>query len=225
MAAEILVVSGLSKAFEQPDGRVQVVENVSLRLTAGASTALTGESGSGKSTLLQLIAGLLEPDSGIVAIAGRELSNMTDAGRAAFRRRHVGLVFQQFRLIMTLTVHDNIRLMAALNNCVDADHEAFLIHTLGLGDQLEKFPAQLSGGQQQRVGIARALNHKPQLILADEPTGSLDENTSKAVAGLLLELAARTGAALLTATHSSTLADTHQTVLKLRNGRLDTRLC
>ncbi|GAA3978820.1 ABC transporter ATP-binding protein [Allohahella marinimesophila] len=225
MAEEVLVVEDLCKAFEQPDGRLQVVDGVSFRMTAGKSAALTGESGSGKSTLLQLVAGLVQPDAGRIFISGHHLGNMSDAALADFRRRHIGLIFQQFRLIMTLRVMDNIRLMAALNQSVDPEHEAFLIETLELGDQLQKYPAQLSGGQQQRVGIARALNHKPLLILADEPTGSLDSNTSSTVSGLLIELAAGTGAALLTATHSQPLAETHNSIFRLQTGRLDMPTC
>lgn len=225
MSTGVLVVNDLSKAFAQPDGILQVVDRVSLQLSAGSSAALTGESGSGKSTLLQLIAGLAQPDAGRVSIAGQCLTDLGDAALAGFRRSHIGLIFQRFHLIMTLNVQDNIRLMAALNDRLDREHEAFLIDTLKLGDQLNKYPAQLSGGQQQRVGIARALNHKPQLILADEPTGSLDSGTSQAVAGLLLELAAGSGAALLTATHSQTLAQAHDEVFVLRGGRLDSAAC
>lgn len=216
----VLTVSNLTKRFDQPDCTLTVLKSVSFSLTQGESCAITGESGSGKSTLFQLIAGLLRPDSGVITVKGKQITDFDAAAQAAFRRRHMGLVFQQFRLIMTLTVRDNVRLLALLNDCLDTDFEDYLLRSLGLTNQVSKLPAQLSGGQQQRVGIARALCHRPALVLADEPTGSLDAATSQQVSSLLIDLCREAGTTLLSATHSNRLAEAHSRRLHLDAGCL-----
>jgi putative ABC transport system ATP-binding protein len=219
-SSPILTVCNLVKRFDQPDGTLTVLDSVNFSVLQGEACALTGESGSGKSTLFQLIAGLLRPDGGVITVRGEQISELDAADQAAFRRRHLGLVFQQFRLIMTLTVRDNVRLLALLNDCLDIDFEDYLLRSLGLTDQVSKLPAQLSGGQQQRVGIARALCHRPALVLADEPTGSLDAATSQKVSSLLIDLCREAGTTLLSATHSSRLAEAHSRRLHLDAGRL-----
>lgn len=203
-----------------PGADAPVLYRVSLDLQAGEMLALTGESGSGKSTLLHLIGGLDTADSGVVAIAGQDLTPMDDQGRAALRRGTVGLVFQQFNLIPSLTVAANIAFQARLAGRHDPDHAHRLASRLGLADHLGKYPEQLSGGQQQRVAIARTLAPRPQLVLADEPTGNLDEATADRVFDLLCELVADTGAGLVLVTHSERLAARLGSRLHLRAGQL-----
>ncbi len=180
----MLSISKLSKSFAQPEGLVQVLDGLDFEMNTATSVALLGESGSGKSTLLHLIAGLDRPDSGEIEIDSRKLGSLNESALAEMRRQQVSLVFQQFHLITTLTVADNIRFQAALCGRFDADFEIQLIQQLGLGAQLKKFHYQLSRGQQQRVAIARSLLHQPRLVLADEPTGNLDEQSSLEVMSL-----------------------------------------
>lgn len=202
----LLQVNGLSKSYAQAEGEVVVLDQVDFALEAGESAALRGESGSGKSTLLHLIAGLDGADEGVIEFEGRAIQGVSEAGRAELRRNKLSLVFQQFHLISTLPVLDNIRFQAALCQRFDADFELELVEKLGLQDQLHKYPHQLSGGQQQRVAIARALLHKPVLVLADEPTGNLDEESSLQVMALFKDLVKQAGSALLMVTHSREMA-------------------
>jgi len=197
-----------------------VLRGVSLELGRGEMLALTGESGSGKSTLLHLIGGLDTADSGVVAIDGTDLTRLDDAGRAALRRGKVGVIFQQFNLIPSLTVAANIAFQARLAGRHDPKRDRALIDRLGLGDHLHKYPEQLSGGQQQRVAIARTLAPQPDLVLADEPTGNLDETTADTVLSVLRDLVAETGAGLILVTHSERLAARLPRRLHLQAGRL-----
>ena len=180
--------------------------------------ALTGESGSGKSTLLHLIGGLDVPDAGQIIIDGTDIAGLDDTGRAKMRRGTVGVVFQQFNLIPSLRVADNISFQAKLAGRHDPDWEKSLADRLGMTGQLNKYPEQLSGGQQQRVAIARTLAPRPRLVLADEPTGNLDEQTAGIVMDVLLALVAETGAGLLMVTHSTSLAGRMGRRLHLRAG-------
>lgn len=197
-----------------------VLRGVSFDLERGEMLALTGESGSGKSTLLHLIGGLDTADSGVVSVDGTDLTPLDDAGRAALRRGTVGVIFQQFNLIPSLTVAANIAFQARLAGRHDPDRDRVLINHLGLGDQLHKYPEQLSGGQQQRVAIARTLAPQPDLVLADEPTGNLDEATADTVLSVLRDLVAETGAGLILVTHSERLAARLPRRLHLQAGRL-----
>jgi putative ABC transport system ATP-binding protein len=197
-----------------------VLRGVSLALAPGRSLALTGESGSGKSTLLHLIAGLDAVDAGSIAIAGDEITALGDPARAELRRRAIGLVFQQFNLIPSLDVGANLAFQARLAGRHDSAAVARLAARLGLDGLAGRYPEQLSGGQQQRVAIGRALAAGPRLILADEPTGNLDEATGDAVLALMRELVAEAGAALLMATHSARLAARLDAVARLHGGRL-----
>ena len=215
---ELLHATDVSKSFETGEGPLQVLRGVSMSLTAGTSLALTGESGSGKSTLLYLIGGLDVPDAGHIRIAGTDIAGLDDPGRAALRRGTVGVVFQQFNLIPSLDVAANLAFHARLSRRHDAAWTAHLAERLGLSALLSRFPEQLSGGQQQRVAIGRTLAAKPELVLADEPTGNLDEATGDAVMDLLLELVSETGAGLLMVTHSMRLAARLDRQVGLRAG-------
>lgn len=214
----VLVFDAVKKFYLDSDGEVPVLRGISFQLAAGQTLALTGESGSGKSTVLHIAGGLEAPSSGIVSLVGRGLADMDDSDRAALRRSEVALVFQQFNLIPSLTVASNISFQAALSGRVDAAYIDRLVQALGLSAQLQKYPEALSGGQQQRVAIARALAAKPKLLLADEPTGNLDEATADGVLDQMLRLVAETGAALMLVTHSPKIAARMDRELHLQGG-------
>jgi putative ABC transport system ATP-binding protein len=220
MEAGLLGIENLSKTFTTAQGPVAVLRGVSLVLPERRSLALTGESGSGKSTLLHLAAGLDSADAGTIHVGGVAVTGAGDAARAALRRTAIGLVFQQFNLIPSLDVAGNLAFQARLAGRLDPAWQAELVARLGLADLLARYPEQLSGGQQQRVAIGRALAGRPGLILADEPTGNLDEATGDAVLALLLDLVAATGASLLMVTHSARLADRLDARVHLHAGRL-----
>lgn len=213
----LLLIEHVHKTY--PGGR-PVLQDVSLSLDHGQTLALTGESGSGKSTLLNLSAALDHFDAGEITLDGIALSHLDDAGRAGLRRKHVSLVFQQFNLIPSLTVAQNLSFHARLAGCHDPDWEAHLADRLGLSDLLSRFPERLSGGQQQRVAIGRAMAVRPKLLLADEPTGNLDETASEVVLDLMLSLVAETGAALLLVTHSQDIAGQLDRRVHLAGGRI-----
>jgi putative ABC transport system ATP-binding protein len=216
----MLSVRSLAKSYRSAGEQVAVLRGVDLDVAAGESVALTGESGSGKSTLLHLIAGLDQVDGGEVRLGETIVSNLSDAGRAALRRDRLGLVFQQFNLIPSLNVADNLAFQARIANRHDDIWYAELVERLGLGDLLKRYPEQLSGGQQQRVAIGRALAIKPLLLLADEPTGNLDETTADDVLGLARDLVTRTGCGFLMVTHSLRLAATLDRQVNLHAGRI-----
>ncbi|RLP23102.1 ABC transporter ATP-binding protein [Mesorhizobium sp. YM1C-6-2] len=216
----LLSIEDLQKSYPGPEGPVPVLRGVSLLLDAGETLALTGESGSGKSTLLHLVAGLDAANGGRVLLDGQEVTALDDRGRAALRRSAVGIIFQQFNLIPSLDVAANIAFQARLNGMAEPAELSRLACALGLEAQLRKYPEQLSGGQQQRVAIARALAARPKLILADEPTGNLDEATADEVMEQFLALVASTGAALLMVTHSPRLAARLGRQAHLSQGRL-----
>ncbi|WP_431299450.1 ABC transporter ATP-binding protein [Tabrizicola sp. BL-A-41-H6] len=209
----LLSLTNVKKTYATSEGPLVVLDGVNLGLDVGQSMALTGESGSGKSTLLHLVAGLDRPDAGEIVLAGKSLASLPDRDLAALRRGTVGLVFQQFNLIPSLDVRANLSFQARLASRHDPDWCAHLADALGLTALLDRYPEQLSGGQQQRVAIGRTLAARPRLVLADEPTGNLDEATADSVLGLMLQLVSASGAALMMVTHSPRLA-----------GRLDRRL-
>jgi putative ABC transport system ATP-binding protein len=214
----VLSVRGLTKTYRSAGEEVVVLRGVNLDIAAGERVALTGESGSGKSTLLHLIAGLDRADGGEIRLAGTSLADLTDADRAALRRDRLGLVFQQFNLIPSLTVEDNLKFQSRIAGRHDAAWHDELVERLGLGTLLRRYPEQLSGGQQQRVAIGRALAVKPLLLLADEPTGNLDEVTADDVLALARDLVRRTGCGFLMVTHSARLAATLDRQINLRAG-------
>jgi putative ABC transport system ATP-binding protein len=214
----VLSVRNLTKTYRSGGEQVVVLRGVTLSVAAGERVALSGESGSGKSTLLHLIAGLDRADGGEITLAGTSISDLSDAGRAAMRRDRLGLVFQQFNLIPSLNVEDNLVFQSRIAGRHDAAWQAELVERLGLGGLLKRYPEQLSGGQQQRVAIGRALAVKPQLLLADEPTGNLDEATADEVLALTRDLVTRSGCGFLMVTHSARLAATLDSQINLHAG-------
>src|SRR6201996_3176589 len=204
----VLSVRNLTKTYRTAGEQIAVLRGVNLDVAAGERVALTGESGSGKSTLLHLIAGLDRADGGEITLIDTPISNLADAGRAAMRRDRLGLVFQQFNLIPSLNVRDNLVFQSRIAGRHDPAWQAELAERLGLSGFLDRYPEQLSGGQQQRVAIGRALAVKPALLLADEPTGNLDEATADDVLALTRDLVAQTGCGFLMVTHSARLAAT-----------------
>lgn len=218
----MLLLKDVHKDFAQADGAVRVLDGLNAQLERGRSAALLGESGSGKSTLLHLIAGLDRADSGRIVLAGTDTAAFSDTDWAAWRRDKLSLIFQNYHLVPTLTVADNLALQARLAGRFDADFCAQLVERLGLTGLEQRLPHQLSGGQQQRVAIGRALLHRPALVLADEPTGNLDQRSSEAVMTLLTELVREAGASLLMVTHSPTMAAYLDEQWRLHDGRLET---
>ncbi|SDI24360.1 ABC transporter ATP-binding protein [Aliiruegeria lutimaris] len=210
----------LTKTFTTADGKLPVLNGISLQLQPGETLALTGESGSGKSTLLHLLAALDTPDSGTIRHQDDDITSGNDTSRAAVRRNRIGLVFQQFNLIPSLDIAANLAFQARLAGRYDADWCAVLSQRLGLSELLSRYPEQLSGGQQQRVAIGRALAPRPPVLLADEPTGNLDEATADSVLEMMLELVDETGAGLLMVTHSTRLAGRLSRRLHLSQGRV-----
>ena len=216
----MLTIRNLCKSYRSAGTSQVVLQEIDFDMAAATSVALLGDSGSGKSTLLHLVAGLDRPDSGSIEFAGNAVHSAPEPQLAALRRGRLSLVFQQFHLIPTLDVIDNIRFQAALSGKFDDAYQRELIERLGLGDQLDKFPWQLSRGQQQRVAIARSLLHRPELVLADEPTGNLDVNTGARIIEMLFELNAETGSTMILVTHDTEIARRCQRVFHLDNGKL-----
>jgi putative ABC transport system ATP-binding protein len=226
-AADILIrIEALAKHYREGGTRHTVFSALNGCLLRGEIVALLGSSGSGKSTLLHLVAGLDRPDAGRIVVDGRDIANLDETARTLWRRREVGLVFQFFNLIPTLTVVENARLPLSLNRLDDAVHHrrlAELLERIGLSSYEQRFPEQLSGGEQQRLAIVRALIHGPRLLLADEPTGNLDERTGEQVLALLLELVRPVATTVLLVTHDRRIADRCDRVLELHNGELHER--
>src|ERR1700748_3029149 len=216
----VLSVRTLAKTYRAAGEEIAVLRGVNLDVSAGERVALTGESGSGQSTLLHLIAGLDAPDSGAIKLDDAEITALSDAGRAELRRDRLGLVFQQFNLIPSLSVDDNLAFQARIAGRHDTAWHAERVERLGLCNLLKRYPEQLSGGQQQRVAIGRALATRPKLLLADEPTGNLDEATADEVLRLARDLVARSACGFLMVTHSARLAATLDRQVTLHAGRV-----
>ena len=219
--APALVLSGVTRRFGAGDRVVPVLDRLDLEVRRGERVAVMGASGSGKSTLLNLAAGMDRPDEGSVAVLGESLAAIPEPGLTRFRARNIGLVFQDFNLIDSLDVRENIALPLWLNG-LDRDSGAAeaLAETLGVASLLERMPGQLSGGEKQRVAIARALVHGPELLLADEPTGSLDEAAAGRVLALFDRVTAERGCALVLVTHNPEAAAVCNRRYQLRAGRL-----
>jgi ABC-type lipoprotein export system ATPase subunit len=198
----LLQLTGLSKAYPLPGGaRRAVVQVADFSLEAGAQLALRGESGSGKTTFLHLIAGILAPDAGQILLGGRDLATLGEAARDRLRAETVGYIFQTFNLLHGHTVLENVELGMAFGRGVDRPRAQALLERVGLAGRLDYYPRQLSTGQQQRVAVARALANRPQLVLADEPTGNLDARNAREALTLIREVCRENGAALLLVSH------------------------
>ena len=223
MNSPVVKLTGLSRSFEQGGVRIDVLNGVDLEVAPGEIVALLGPSGSGKSTLLQAV-GLLEGGfGGQIAIAGKDASALDSAGRTTLRRDHLGFVYQFHHLLPDFTALENVMLPQLLVGTARPDAQARaeqLLGALGLSHRLSHRPSKLSGGEQQRVAVARALANRPQLVLADEPTGNLDEKTSDRVLGEFLELVRGQGSAALVATHNEGLAARMDRVVRLHEGRI-----
>jgi putative ABC transport system ATP-binding protein len=219
----LIVIRQLCRSFSEGTGVHRVLDGADARIHAGEVVAIVGRSGSGKSTLLNLVSGIDRADSGEVAIGGRIVTSMGEPERTLFRRAHVGFVYQFFNLIPTLDVEENVRLPLELNGIRGAAarrRSAAILAEVGLGDRLHSAVDRLSGGEQQRVAIARALAHEPAVLLADEPTGNLDEETASQVLRVLLSLTRSRGMTLIVVTHDAWLARSADRVLELREGKL-----
>ena len=212
---------GVGRRYQAPGGTVAALDGVTLSILPGESVAVTGPSGCGKSTLLGLIAGLDVPTTGTVTIGDRVISSMDAEERARARRHDLGLVFQSDNLLPYLTATENVSAQIALGDRVGAYARSVeMLVASGLAGEVDALPDQLSGGQRQRVAVARALAHYPKLIVADEPTGSLDPLNATAVVDLLLSAQRASGATLVLVTHEASVADRLQRVVSLRDGRL-----
>lgn len=216
-----LALEGVTRRFSDGERVVTVLEGLDFQVEGGERVAVMGASGSGKSTLLNLAAGMDRPDEGRVRLLDEPLDAIAEPGLTRFRARHVGLVFQDFNLIDSLSVRENIALPLWLNGLDNTGTEINeLSATLGIADLLERLPDQLSGGEKQRVAIARALVHRPEVLLADEPTGSLDEASAERVLALFDRVTADSGCALVLVTHNPQAAAICDRQLQLRGGRL-----
>jgi len=216
----VIELSGVSKRYLRGNEVVHALREVSLSLSAGEMAALVGPSGCGKSTTLNLIAGVDRPDEGAVIVCGTDLGRAREAELVHARRRHIGIVFQSFHLMPHLTVEENVALPLALDGRKDTPRVRDLICRVGLEARRSHFPAELSGGEQQRTAVARALVHRPAVVLADEPTGSLDSASGTAVLQLMDELRRQEGTALLLATHDETIAAAADRVVRMCDGAI-----
>jgi ABC-type lipoprotein export system ATPase subunit len=217
----LLRFESVSKRFHRGTEEVVALDKVDLDIEAGEFVALIGPSGSGKSTLLHLAGGLDQPDNGRILLGDRDLATMSIGDRAKLRRREIGFVFQFFHLIPTLTVTENVELPLLLDGAKSNGRTTELLERVGIGHRADHLPGELSGGEMQRAAIARALVAKPEIILADEPTGNLDSATSEAVLALLAEQVVESGAALVMVTHDRDVAARAPRVHTLRDGRLE----
>ncbi len=215
----IIEVRRVTKSFATAAGPLPVLKEISFTVAPGATCSIVGPSGSGKTTLLGLCAGLDQPSTGEVLLAGRSFAGLDEDGLAGLRSELVGFVFQNFQLIPTLTALENVMVPAELRGDTHArDHAVALLERVGLGERLGHYPTQLSGGEQQRVALARAFINRPQILFADEPTGNLDAETSGRIVELLFELNRAAGTALVLVTHDLELSARTQRTIRLRGG-------
>ncbi|MFN5049961.1 ABC transporter ATP-binding protein [Roseateles sp.] len=221
MSQAIIEVQGVNKQVQDASGQLTILHDISFTLAARESVAIVGASGSGKSTLLAILAGLDRPSGGTVRLAGQDLFVLDEDQRAALRSRHVGFVFQSFQLLANLTALENVMLPLELRGDRDARAQATqMLQRVGLGQRLSHYPRVLSGGEQQRVALARAFVLRPDVLLADEPTGSLDFATGQAVMELMFELNREAGTTLVLVTHDAAIAARCQRQLRIDAGRL-----
>ncbi|WP_411892478.1 ABC transporter ATP-binding protein [Yoonia sp. SDW83-1] len=225
MTDPVLSISDANLSLDGNAGRVDILHDISLDVAGGETLGLVGPSGSGKSSLLMLMGGLEQATSGTIRALGQDLTDMNEDQLARFRRNNMGVVFQSFHLIPTMTALENVATPLELAGAKDAfDRAEAELRAVGLGDRIDHYPSQMSGGEQQRVALARASAPRPRLLLADEPTGNLDEANGQAIIELLFDLRDRHGATLIMVTHSGELAARCDRVIRLRDGRIDTPL-
>jgi putative ABC transport system ATP-binding protein len=217
-----VALSGVNLSLGQGAARVHILKDIDLDIGKGEAIGLVGPSGSGKSTLLMVLAGLERADAGSIKVAGEDLTNLSEDALARFRGRNVGIVFQSFHLIPTMTALENVAVPLELAGVVDAhERAASELAGVGLAERLSHYPAQLSGGEQQRVALARALAPNPAILVADEPTGNLDDRTGQQVIELLFRGHVDRGTTLILVTHDSQLARRCGRVVRLRSGRIE----
>ncbi len=217
-----LKAKNISKAHHQAQNKIQVLNQLNLDVKAGESVAIVGKSGSGKSTLLSLLSGLDHPDSGEIWFGDQQITHLNETQLAQVRANKMGIIFQQFQLVQTLTALENVMLPLDILKRHKSKEEAIkLLSDVGLSHRLDHFPNQLSGGEQQRVAIARAMAAKPEVILADEPTGNLDEETGKLVMQMIFKLTKLNQTALVLVTHDQELAQLCERTLHLQHGVLE----
>ena len=217
-----IALAGVNLSLGSGAARVHILKDISLNIGRGETIGLVGPSGSGKSTLLMVMAGLERADSGTIAIAGEDLGRLDEDALARFRGRNVGIVFQSFHLIPTMTALENVAVPLELAGIADAEARAEAeLAAVGLAGRLRHYPAELSGGEQQRVAIARALAPNPAILVADEPTGNLDETTGKQIIDLLFASHESRGATLVLVTHDNALAARCGRTVRLRSGHID----
>jgi putative ABC transport system ATP-binding protein len=220
-AENAISIESVLVEYLTPVGPVRALDRLSLALDGGSSVAITGPSGSGKSTMLGLLAGLAVPTAGVVRIGGHEISMLSEGGSRDFRRQHIGYVYQANNLLPFLTVLENVQLpLTLVGHHSDVHRSVQLLDRLGMADLADRLPDQLSGGQQQRVAVAKAVVHRPTVILADEPTGALDTRNAADVIELLLDMQTDLGATLVMVTHDRAAASRLDEQLELVNGRL-----
>jgi putative ABC transport system ATP-binding protein len=221
---DTIAISNVNLSLGSGAARVHILKDISLNVASGEAIGLIGPSGSGKSTLLMVMAGLERPDSGEVVVNGTAFNALDEDALARFRGRQVGIVFQSFHLIPTMTALENVAVPLELAGNPDASVRAAKeLASVGLGDRLHHYPTQLSGGEQQRVALARALAPDPAILVADEPTGNLDETTGKQIVDLLFTKHAERGMTLVLVTHDTSLAQRCDRVVRLRSGRIDSQ--
>lgn len=222
----MLRISGVSKIYHGQSQPVRALDSISIDIESGTSIAIKGKSGSGKSTLLSILAGLVKPTEGVVKYNEIEIYKYSEKELCEFRAQNIGIVFQSFQLLEELTVYENICLPFYLKREKENKEEIInMLRLLGMEDKIDSYPEQLSGGQQQRVAIARAFIGNPKIVLADEPTGNLDEETSNQIIGVFLECQKKYGQTLVIITHDDDVAQKMERVITLKDGRIvaDTR--
>ena len=220
----MLKLSALKKYYTQGSQRIEIFENLNFHVSVGERVAIMGKSGSGKSTLLSLISGIIKPDSGDISLNATSYKELQESELNDFRASNIGFIFQNFHLVSYLNALENVMLPGKVCNIAKPKEKAIqLLQSVGLGHRLEHLPSELSGGEKQRVAIARALIHNPKIILADEPSGNLDDETGRAVMDILFELIKQNHTTLILVTHSKEVANRCEKTYELSLGHL--RLC